>query len=198
MTKYVLNSGGLKNQQEKTKQFLAEIVKDLGSHPKILLCFFAAGREYWETKFAEHSARFGSMAPQGVELSFELAFPDTFEDQIQKSDAIMIQGGDDHLLKYWLSKFDIPKIWAGKVVAGSSAGSDVLCESYWTCDWRHCMNGLGIVPIRFIPHYKSTFGATDPRGPIDWDVAYKELSEYGDTSLPIHALQEGDYIVVQQ
>jgi len=32
-------------------------------------------------------------------------------------------------------------------------------------------------------------------GTSDWQKAYYELSAYGDTSLPIHALKEGKFIV---
>ena len=39
MTKYILNSGGLRNNPEKAKIFFDEVVKGLGSNPKILICF---------------------------------------------------------------------------------------------------------------------------------------------------------------
>ena len=60
------------------------------------------------------------------------------------------------------------------------------------------MDGLGILPIKFIPHYKSNWGSDDPRGSIDWEAALRELEEYGDASLPIHALEEGEYIVIEK
>jgi len=55
-----------------------------------------------------------------------------------------------------------------------------------------------MLPIKFIAHYKSSYGETSPRGPIDWKKAYDELSKYGDTSLPIHALEKGHYVVIEQ
>lgn len=126
-----------------------------------------------------------------------MAFPDTFEEQIQHSDIIYIHGGDDHLIIYWLKRFDIPKIWDGKIVATSSASSDALAQCFWTCDWRQNMNGLGILPIKFLPHYNSPYGNDDPRGPINWDKAHEELKVYGDQSLPIYALEEGQYVVIK-
>lgn len=198
MTKYVLNSGGLRNAPEKGKQFLAEIVKGLGPNPKMLVTLFAQPREDWEKKFAQYQDELNDRAPEGVKLSFELAFPDTFKEQVDGSDIVYVHGGDDHLIRYWFSKFDIPSIWKDKVVATSSAGSDVLVKHYWTCDWRQCMDGLGILSIKFLPHYKSKYGEDDPRGPINWGQARQELAEYGDKSLPIHALEEGDYTVVNQ
>lgn len=197
MTKYVVNSGNVKGDSEKAKKFFAEIVKDLDLYPKILLCFFATSREVWEEKFAEDLKILPEFFENGIIPSFELAFPETFEKQINESDAVYIHGGDDHLVQYWLKQFDAPKIWEGKVVATSSASSHAISKEFWTCDWRKCMNGLGILPIKFLAHFKSEYGANDPRGPIDWDKAYQELKNYGDRNLPIYALEEGNYKIFE-
>ncbi len=163
----------------------------------MLITLFAQPREDWEANFEKYEKML-TRAPGGVKLSFEMAFPATFEQQIARSDIVYIHGGDDHLLQYWFAKFDVPKIWEGKVVAASSAGSNLLVKHYWTCDWRLCGDGLGILPVKFLPHFKSDFGADDPRGPIDWDNAYQELENYGDKNLPIQALREGDFVVINQ
>lgn len=198
MTKYILHAGGITNSVDKGTAFFNEVIKGLGKNPKILFCFFAQPRERWDEKFNGYSQGFIERVDRDINPSFDLAMPENFEKQIKNSDVIMIQGGDDHLLQYWLRNFNIPKIWEGKVVAGSSAGSDALSKQFWTADWRECMDGLGIVPVKFIPHFKSGYGADDPRGPIDWDKAYKELENYGDKALPIHALKEGEFIVFEK
>lgn len=196
MTKYVLNSGGLRNEPTLAKAFFTEVLKDLGNTPKLLICNFAKPREDWEEAFAQDEKM--DCLPDGVSPEFELAFPDTFEEQIKNSDAIYIHGGDDHLLQYWLRQFDLPAIWDGGVVATNSASSHALAKHFWTCDWRQTMDGLGILPVKFLAHYQSNFGTDDPRGPIDWEKALEELKQYGDTSLPIHALKEGEYVVIKQ
>ena len=127
-----------------------------------------------------------------------LADPSTFEEQVRDSDAIYIHGGDDHLITYWLQKFNIPELWDGKVVATNSAGSDVLSTHFWTCDWRKLMDGLAILPIKVIPHFDSDYGADDPRGPVNWELAKRELEKYGNTELPVYALPEGEFIVIEQ
>lgn len=199
MTKYVLNSGNLKSYPEKQTKFFAEFVKGLGSNPKILIVMFSRPREYWEQTFYKYENTLNDFAPDGVTASFEMANPDRFEDQVENNDVIYIIGGDDYLLRFWLDKFDVPNIWEGKVVATSSAGSDVMVKHFWTCDWRKVMDGLGILPIKFIPHYNSIYGSDDPyRGSIDWEKAMRKLEEYGDKDLPVHALEEGDYIVIEQ
>jgi hypothetical protein len=198
MTKYIINSGGLVNNLQGAKSSIEETLKSLGVKPNLLFCFFAQKREDWEIGFKDKVAFFKEMMPDSVDPYFELAFPEKFVEQIKKSDAVIIFGGDDHLVQYWLKQFDIPNIWDGKVVSLRSASSNALAKSFWTCDWRKCMDGLGILAIKFIPHYKSNYGIDDPRGPVDWDKAYKDLEEYGDKNLVIHALREGEFIVIEQ
>jgi len=198
MTKYILNSGGLRNNPEKADKFNREIVKGLSKNPRILFCHFSIPRENWEEKFASYTKRFLGSMEEGIKPKFELAFPNKFIEQIKNNDAIIIHGGDDNLLLYWLRQYSLPEIWKDKVVAGSSAGSDVLAQQFWAIDWRQVIDGLGILPIKFIPHYKSLYGQDDPRGPIDWERAYNELSEYGDKTLPIHTPEEGDFIIIEK
>ncbi len=198
MVKYILNSGGMRNYPERAKKFFAEVVKGLGEKPCVLICCFAQPREDWEKKFAEDKASLFNLFPEGVHLVIKMAFPETFEQQIKNSDVVYMHGGDDHLIQYWLRKFDIPKIWDGKVLATSSASSHALSAHFWTCDWRQVMDGLEILPIKFLAHYKSAYGNDDPRGPINWENSYKELEVYGDKSLPIYALEEGEYVVFKQ
>jgi len=197
MTKYILNSGGYKNNPELAKKFFAEIVRGLGNSPKFIIVPFSQPREDWETKFAEDTKGRFQMFIEGVNPTFELALPKTFEEQIKNADIVYMHGGDDTLLQYWLKQFDLPKIWEGKIVATSSASSDALSKYFWTCDWRECGEGLGILPIKFLPHFESDFGATDPRGPIDWNKALKELKSYKE-DLPVHALKEGEFIIFEK
>ncbi len=198
MTKYVLNSGGIKNNLDLKRKFHQEIVRGMGNSPKFLLCNFAQGREYWEPKFAGYSNAIIEDMPGGVKPTFELAVPDRFIQQCEDADVIYIHGGDCDLLFYWMRKFDYLSMFKDKVVATNSASSCMLARSYYTCDWRACQNGFGVLPLKFIPHYDSDFGDDDPPGPIDWQTAKKELEDYGDTSLPVHALHEGEYIVIEQ
>lgn len=198
MTKYVLQSGGIRNQPELKKQFHQEVVKDLGDSPKILLCNFAQGREYWESKFEAYSNSILEDIPSGIVPIFKLAMPSDFINQCKWADVIYFHGGDDHLIQYWMKQFDLQNLFTDKVVATNSASSNMIVSSYWTCDWRQCGDGFGVLPIKFIPHFESAFGSDDPRGPIDWNKARRELAEYDDPHLPIYALKEGEYKVFVQ
>ncbi len=198
MTKYVLNSGGIKNQPNLKQKFHREIVKGLGNNPKFLLCNFAQGREYWEPKFAGYSNSITEDMATDVTPTFELASPDKFVEQCKDTDVIYFHGGDCDLLFYWMRKFDYLSIFKDKVVATNSASSCMLADSYYTCDWRECQDGFAVLPIKFIPHYDSDFGSDDPRGAIDWGKAKVDLENYGNKSLPVHALPEGEFIVVTE
>jgi hypothetical protein len=198
MTKYVLNSGGIRHHPNLKKQFHQEIVKGQGERPKFLLCNFAQGREYWEIKFRGYSEDINEDMPENVRPSFDLAMPATFIEQCKQADIIYLHGGDDDLLQYWMRQFTLPELFKDKVIATNSASSDMLATHHWTSDWRKCADGFGILPIKFIPHYQSVPSSADPRGPIDWQKAYDDLARYGDTHLPIRALKEGEFIVIEQ
>lgn len=197
MTKYILNAGGTTKDAEKTSKYYAEILKGLGKNPKILYCFFAEKRENWEEKYEKYVGHFESLVDKNTQPIFEMALPDKFEQQVKESDAVIIHGGDDHLVMYWLKQFDLSRMFNGKTVAVSSASSDALSKAFYAIDWRQCMDGLGILPIKFISHYKSDWGENDTRGPIDWENIYNELEGYKE-DLPIHALEEGNFIVIEQ
>lgn len=199
MTKYVLNSGNTSQYPNKQKAFFAEILKGLGTRPKILIVLFSRPREYWEETFKKYESATKNAVSDGIEAVFEMAMPDTFARQVENNDVVYVLGGDDYLLRFWFDKYDLPAIWEGKVIAGSSAGSSILVRHFWTCDWRENMDGLGILPIKFIPHYNSNYGTDDPcRGSTNWEQAKDELKHYGDENIPIYAVEEGDFIVFEQ
>lgn len=134
-------------------------------------------------KFAAYSENLKTDLPDSIHPEIEMAVPDIFEKQVENADVIIIYGGDDYLLQCWLKNFNLPEIWEGKVVATSSAGSNALASSFWTCDWRQPMDGLSIIPIKFIPHYKSDFGSTDPRAPL---TGKRRTKSYKSTEIQIY------------
>lgn len=198
MTKYILNSGGLKNEPERARKFMAEVVSGLSEDIKVLLCFFAEPEtDTWQTRFETMSNLLQEWSPEGVTLHCSLAISyESFEQQVSENQVIYLHGGiTEHAVKVF-SQYNLPKVFEGKVIASNSAATHMLSESFWSADKRALGHGLGIVPVRTIAHYESRFGNDDPRGPIDWQAAYTELEAYGDTSLPIYALKEGEYITV--
>lgn len=198
MTKYILQSGGIKNNPEAARRYAAEMVKEQGDEPKILICLFAQPRENWEQKFAADRGSFQEWFPQGITPAFQMALPANFAEQVAWCDILCVRGGDNDLLKYWFDTLNAPNTWKGKVYAGSSAGGIYLSTYSWSCDWRACVDGGGILPIKFIPHFKSSrYAINDPRGEIQWDDAFAELHRYKDSTLPVYALEEGSYEIFE-
>ncbi|HEV2402636.1 MAG TPA: hypothetical protein VGS08_00355 [Candidatus Saccharimonadales bacterium] len=200
MTEYVLNSGGLKNQPALARKFVREVVAGLGSDVKVLLCFFAEPElETWQPRFETMSRLLQEWATAGVTFHCSLAAdPDAFEEQVKANDVIYLHGGITAHAVRMFSRYDLAGVFDGKVVASNSAATHMLSESFWSGDERKLGHGLNVVPIRTIAHYQSNFGDDDPRGPIDWQQAYDELKAYGDTSLPVYALKEGEFVVREQ
>lgn len=187
-TKLILNSGGVKRREDLKKQFHQEMVKGLPLKLNILICSFAQGREFWEEKFPGYSASIKEDLPEH-DLSFTLAMPDDFANQIKDADIIYFNGGDDHLFAYWMDKFEF-RLFEGKVLATNSASSDYLSDSFWPNDWKKPMMGRGVLPIKFIPHYEAD-------ETIDWLKVEEELRGFGDPELPIYKLKEGEFVVFE-
>lgn len=82
---------------------------------------------------------------------------------------------------------------AGKTVAGTSAGADALSKYYYGLDSLEARDGLGLVPVKTIPHFKSDYHGWE----FDWDKAEAELKAYKE-DLPLVALREGEFKVFQQ
>ncbi len=198
MTKYVMNSGGLKSQPKAAKAYFAELLDGLGNEPKLLWCFFATLPDDPEVRFEKYTKLFKDYYPKGVYPLNENATVENFAEQVAVADAIYLHGGSTKPLYDILKQYDLSKFFAGKNIGTTSASSMVLSKHFWGCDRREPGDGLGTFPIKFLAHYKSDYGATDQSGAIDWEAAYEELAQYGDTSLPMHALKEGEFIVMNE
>jgi peptidase E len=193
MTKFILLGGYLAKAQDGGKSFAEELVKDHGDVPKVLMCLFARPRETWADAYAKECVAINSYISNKV-AEFQLAEPETFVDQVRWADAIYLRGGItsaliDTLKQHmeWLDEFD------GKTVAGSSAGADALATHHYNLDLQECGSGLGVLPVKVIPHWRSNYGD----GTIDWDAAYAILNAYG-KDLPILTLAEGEFVVRTQ
>lgn len=197
MTKYILVGGYDWKGADGGDALFAEMLKGHNKPVKILICLFARPREDWEPKYASELQKFAEKV--GDKATLELAFPDSFADQVANADVIFIKGGDDALLDYYLGTFrNLHDLFKDKTVVGSSAGADFLSAYFWTCDWRSVGRSLGLVKVKTIPHYGSTtYAANDPRGPINWEAAKQELKEFGE-DLPMHLLGEGEFVVINQ
>lgn len=199
-TKYILHGGNIRGATDAGKYFFEEIVKDLGDKPRLLLCFFAQSEELWEEKYQEWTSRILKTL-DSINPSFEMASEDKYEQQAASADALFVYGGDCDLLlgKAKNTKGFIESLSKIKVVAGSSAGAILLSKFHWCCDDRESGEGIGMVPINCMVHYRSTsYSDGDPRGPIDWDAAEKSLEALLPTGETITHIPEGKFVVIEK
>ena len=192
MIKYIIVGGYIHKAKDGGRAFCEELVKGINKKPiKILDCMFARPRESWEQKIKEDNTLFLKFIK---DFELELALPEKFTEQVKKSDIIFLRGGYttqlfDALIqnKDWLKELD------GKVLAGTSAGAEVIAKYYHVLDSGRIGDGLGLLPIKFIPHWKSDF-FDDIKQNIDWQKVLKELKDYKE-DLPIYNLSEGEFKV---
>lgn len=190
MIKYILVGGYIRNASDKGRAFCEELVKDFEKKPvKILDCIFARPVELWQ-KILEEDKVF--MSEFVTDFDLELADPDIFVEQVKRSDVVFLRGGFTKVLMDMLSKnADWINYLDGKVVAGSSAGGEVIAKYYHVLTTNRKGDGFGLVPIKFIPHWKSS-NFDDADRNLDWGNIIKELKEYKD-DFEILTLSEGEF-----
>ncbi len=199
MTKYIVQSGGMKRVPKFGRQNFIECFKDFEQENiSVLWCFFAQ-RELNDTTKALESYQFLlDMIPVDQQFKHTVGTIDQFEKQVAETDVVYLHGGYPELFLERTKKLNLAQLFQNKTVCTNSATTLALSQAGWDSDSRECVDGLGILPCKTLVHYKSpVYGFDDPRGPIDWTKAYQELEAYDDTSLPIHALEEGDFVVYE-
>lgn len=195
MTKFILSGGRMYKAVDQGRSFAEELIKGFSNKPvKILICFFAQDRELWSDLFTENKEWLSTFI-SGFEI--ELALPENFTEQVKKSDVIFLKGGK---VKQIFDILEEDKEWmaelADKTVVGLSAGADVLCKHYYVLSTRRLGDGFGLLPVKFIPHWKADdfFSKEDL---VDWNKILEELKNYKE-DLPIYTLKEGEFVVFNQ
>ena len=195
-TKYILVGGYARKAPDGGKAFCDEFVKGFGSNGpvRILDCLFARPKAVWEQTLAEDKDFFVAHLP-GKSLEIELADPRSFLEQIAQADCVYLKGGDTPTMKSALLSFGreaLQKVFVGKTVAGSSAGTAVLSVADYDLDYFKIDEGLGLVPVKTLCHYRSDYNA--PR--VDWDKVDSEMEKYREAErIPLFKLREGEYKV---
>ncbi len=192
MTKYILVGGYVHKASDEGQAFCEELVKGININPvKILDCMFARNREDWEEGLKKDKEFFGKFIS---DFNLELANPETFTEQVRNSDIIYLKGGHTRKIMEVLSNnLDWIKELDGKVLAGTSAGGDVIAKYYAVLSTKRVGDGLGLLPIKFIPHWNSDY-SDDECGNIGWQDELDKLKAYKE-ELPVYTLGEGEFKV---
>ena len=144
------------------------------------------------------SWRLHSLERQLQEMSGKLvhasaAHPSIFAEQLNAADIIYFGGGTTNrlLTEVWRS-LNWKALLSGKTIVGVSAGANVLSHVCWGLDARKVIKCEGPVHAKLIVHWQSTYGTLDQRGPIDWNKAHADLSNYK-ADMPMVLLREGQW-----
>jgi peptidase E len=187
-TKYILVGGHPWKAPDGGKSFCEELVKGFTKPVKILEFLFARPQERWQESFGEDKKVFEKFLGY-KNIVCEIAEIGKFNEQIKWADVIYVRGGDDEgLLADLLKDVDWKNELKDKAFVGSSAGADVISTYYFDLDRLKINDGLAILPLKVLVHYKSDYNSPN----IDWDKAYEELENYKE-NLPIITLKEGEF-----
>jgi len=74
------------------------------------------------------------------------------------ADIIFLHGGFSKKLLDTLRPFpDLKQMFNGKIIAGDSAGANVLCEVFYSKMAEEVLFGFGILPVKIICHYEEKY-----------------------------------------
>ena len=193
MIKYVLAGGSMHKALDGGKSFCEEVIKGISGKPvKILDCLFARDRSDWDGRLKDDQDFFSKNIK---DFELELAIPGKFLEQVKNSDVVFFQGGVPRQL---VSLLPVTDDWIkelqGKVLVGSSGGADVISKYYGVGKTGNIGEGLGLLPIKIIPHWKSDY---DQELTINWDSLFEKLKAHKD-DLEIVVLREGEFKIIEK
>ncbi|OGY61277.1 MAG: hypothetical protein A3H06_00980 [Candidatus Colwellbacteria bacterium RIFCSPLOWO2_12_FULL_44_13] len=193
MIKYILVGGYPRKAPDNGKALAEEMVKGFNEPIKLLVCYFARPKLQWKINMVEDHLFFTNHL-KGKKIEFQTAKVETFIEQIRWANTIYIRGGrTDKLFKLLNQCEGWEKELNGKTLTGSSAGAMAIAKYDYNLDNLKLENGLGLVPVKVLVHYRSNYNAPH----IDWDKAYLELKNYKE-DLPILALAEGQFEIINK
>ena len=193
MTKYILHGGEISRPSVHNQNYFREMVMGLAEPIKILLVYFAREKNRWR-EFMDYDTEKFKGAANGKKVECVLANNNLAKllSQVKQSDIIYIIGGRDKALQKGFDGLgDLGKLFHGKVVAGSSAGANMLGRYYYDIERERVERGLDVLPIKVISHYKGSKYAGN-------DQARVELLRSHGEDLKIYTLPETEYFVVEQ
>lgn len=158
-TKFILHGGSDSTKKnEDNSDFYKEILKDTGDRVRILLVLFAKDdEERIKNGIKKVTQEFNNVSGN-KELMISVADQGNFIEQIKLSDVINFHGGVSLRLLEALKKYkDIEELLRGKIVSGESAGANVFGKYFYSPSANNVFEGLGILPLKIIPHYREEY-----------------------------------------
>ena len=151
-TKFILHGGFAKGSEQANDSFFSEVLKSAPKETKILLVYFAKEPDSIEKSKEEDLKQF-NRNKGNRNLSFIVANTNSFPDQIRSSNVVYLHGGHSGKLLDTLKDYsNLKELLDGKIVAGDSAGANVLTSAFYS-QKIGVSEGLGLIPIKIISHY---------------------------------------------
>ncbi len=158
-TKYILQGGfDPINQAKDIFGFYKEILKDVPDKKlKVLIVPFAKEIDRISVATERVKSEF-NVNKKEKNIEFEIANEEIFEKQVKSADIIYLQGGKTLKIIEALKKIpNLKELFKGKIVAGDSAGANVLGKYYFSPKDNIINEGLGVLPIKIVSHYKDKY-----------------------------------------
>ncbi len=176
-TTYILHGGftpgGTKNEDD---AFFGEILSRAPQDARVLLVYFAKEPDRIAKNQAEDIEQFERNKGNKT-LMFETATEAEFPEQVRSADIVYLHGGFSAKLLEELKRYpNLKELFEGKVVAGDSAGANVLASVFYSHRANEVMRGFGLVPVKLICHYTEDY--TDKLAGIEPGLETLFLSEY--------------------
>jgi cyanophycinase-like exopeptidase len=157
-TKFVLYGGF--NPEEANPgnfEFSQELLKEAPENAKVLVVPFAKEVDRIIPTHERVSAELNAAKWQ-KNIFIEGATEENLIQQINSADVIYFQGGSSSKLLNTLKRFPYLKQYLeGKTIGGDSGGGNVLCKFFYSPKTDTINEGLGILPLKIIPHFKEEY-----------------------------------------
>lgn len=155
MTRYILHGGASLPQSEDNKLYYQEMVKGL-AEVNVLLVYFAREQSEYALLSERDMSNFRWANPNVI-CTFTIANEHNFVQQVQKADIVIFSGGTSYKLIATIKKqgVNLKELFKNKIIAGSSAGANMLSEWFYGHGAGEVGEGLGILPITVYVHYKA-------------------------------------------
>lgn len=188
MTTFIFHGGGMNPVTGTNDTFYQELVKNIPERGIVLVVYFASREDDNSNRIlydTEKCQQFGK-----AHINVQVATPENFLQEVARADAIYLRGGSTEKLLTALRPYaNLNSCFAGKTVAGSSAGAYAL-STYFSSHYEDvAAEGLGIAPARVVTHYQSD--SMPPRS-----AAIEALKQTA-LELPLIILKEGEWEVLE-
>ncbi|MFO7881107.1 MAG: Type 1 glutamine amidotransferase-like domain-containing protein [Kosmotogaceae bacterium] len=154
MTTYLLHGGETSRDNSQNDYFFKHFTALVNKNSvKILLCYLSQEKAKWDKSIQRDKPKITNKTNKKV--SFDIA--ESAEDllsKIEENDVLYVAGGQPDLLEpYYTQLKGLREKLKDKVYIGSSMGTYMVSENYFTMQYQTIHQGMGILPIQTICHW---------------------------------------------